>query len=151
MLAFIGIIRRRCAGGLVALSRNVDEALLMRAGTLVQAAVRCTLVVAGTLGSRALLFGAGALLALGNGLTQPSPPRSSARRARRPTDRAGRSRNQQSFASLARTLPGRRWAAGSTAATSKAARSTLHRGRVSFGMVVACALAMGLRRPAKLH
>ena len=45
---------------------------LVRAGAAIQAVAFAGLVYAGTLGSHVLLFASGAVLALGNGLTQPS-------------------------------------------------------------------------------
>jgi MFS family permease len=128
-------------GGLVRrLAKRFDEASLMRAGTLVQALAFATLVGAATLGSRPLLFGAGALLALGNGLTQPTTSAFISRRA--PPDRQGGTLGtNQSFASLARTfgpaLGG--WLYGSLGPRAPYATASL-------GMVLAFLLAMGLRK-----
>jgi MFS transporter, DHA1 family, tetracycline resistance protein len=141
VLAFIGIVAAGVQGGLVRrLAKRFDEASLMRAGTLVQALAFATLVGAATLGSRPLLFGAGALLALGNGLTQPTTSAFISRRA--PPDRQGGTLGtNQSFASLARTfgpaLGG--WLYGSLGPRAPYATASL-------GMVLAFLLAMGLRK-----
>jgi MFS family permease len=83
------------------------------------------------------------MLALGNGLTQPATAAFISRRA--PADRQGGTLGtNQSFASLARTfgpaLGGSLYASVSPRAPYAVA---------SFGMVVAFALAMGLRRAAE--
>jgi DHA1 family tetracycline resistance protein-like MFS transporter len=141
VLAFIGIVAAGVQGGLVRrLAKRFDEASLMRAGTLVQALAFAMLVTAATLGSRAALLGAGGLLALGNGLTQPTTSAFISRRA--PADRQGSTLGtNQSFASLARTfgpaLGG--WLYGSLGPRAPYAVA-------SFGMVLAFLLAMGLHK-----
>ncbi|HEY8041414.1 MAG TPA: MFS transporter [Polyangiaceae bacterium] len=141
LLAFIGVVAALVQGGLMRpLSKRLDEATLMRAGALAQAAAFAGLVAAATLGSRPLLFGSGAMLALGNGLTQPTTAAFISRRA--PPDRQGGTLGtNQSFASLARTfgpaLGG--WLYGSLGARAPYAAATV-------GMLVAFALAMGLRK-----
>ena len=140
VLAFIGVVAAAVQGGLVRrLSGRFDEATLMRAGTFTQAVAFAGLVVAGTAGSRAMLFASGGLLALGNGLTQPTTSAFISRRA--PPDRQGGTLGtNQSFASLARTfgpaLGG--WLYGSVGARAPYTAA-------AFGMLAALALATGLR------
>ena len=144
VLAFIGIVAAGVQGGLVrTLAKRFDEALLMRAGALVQSLAFAGLVAAATLGARPLLYASGALLALGNGLTQPTTSAFISRRA--PADRQGGTLGtNQSFASLARTfgpaLGG--WLYGSLGARAPYAAA-------SIGMVLAFALAMRLRRAGR--
>src|ERR1700722_2765528 len=104
VLAFIGLVAAAVQGGLVRpLSKRFSEASLMRSGAFTQVIAFAGLVTAGGLGSRAILYASGALLALGNGLTQRPPPPSTPRRA--PRARRGGPRGvNQSFASLARTF-----------------------------------------------
>jgi DHA1 family tetracycline resistance protein-like MFS transporter len=141
VLAFIGLVAAGVQGGLVrALSRRFDEATLMRAGTLIQALAFAGLVAAGTVGACGLLYASGALLALGNGLTQPTTAAFISRAA--PADRQGGTLGtNQSFASLARTFGPAvgGWLYGSIGPRAPYAAA-------SFGMVLALALAMGLRR-----
>ncbi len=141
VLAFIGIVAAAVQGGLVRpLSRRFDEPSLIRAGTLLQAVAFAGLVAAGGVASRALLFASGGLLALGNGLTQPSTSAFISRRA--PADRQGGTLGaNQSVASLARTFGP---ALGGWLYTSVGGRAPYV--AASIGMVVALALAMELRR-----
>jgi MFS transporter, DHA1 family, tetracycline resistance protein len=141
VLAFIGIVAAVVQGGLVRpLSKRFDEAALMRAGTLVQSLAFAGLVAAGAIGARALLYASGGLLALGNGLTQPSTAAFISRRA--PADQQGGTLGtNQSFASLARTFGP---AVGGWLYASVGARAPY--AAASVGMIVALALAMGLRR-----
>jgi len=142
VLAFIGVVAAAAQGGLVRpLSKRFDEGTLMRVGTLLQALAFGGLVVAATLGARPILYTSGGLLALGNGLTQPSTAAFISRRA--PADAQGATLGtNQSFASLARTfgpaLGGWLYATLGPRAPYAAA---------SLGMVIALALAMGLRKP----
>ncbi|HZU82234.1 MAG TPA: MFS transporter [Polyangiaceae bacterium] len=144
VLAFIGIVAAAVQGGLVRpLSKRYEEATLIRAGTLLQAVAFAGLVAAGAHGARALLYASGAVLALGNGLTQPSTAAFISRRA--PADRQGATLGtNQSFASLARTFgpAAGGWLYGSVGARAPYAAA-------SFGMVVALALAMALRSPSE--
>jgi DHA1 family tetracycline resistance protein-like MFS transporter len=141
VLAFIGIVAAGVQGGLVrSLAKRFDEATLMRAGALVQSMAFAGLVAAGTLGARPLLYASGGLLALGNGLTQPTTSAFISRRA--PPDRQGGTLGtNQSFASLARTfgpaLGG--WLYGSVGSRAPYAAASL-------GMVLAFLLALGLRK-----
>ena len=141
VLAFIGVVAAAVQGGLVRpLAKRFDEALLIRAGVAIQALAFAGLTLAGTLGSRALLFASGGLLALGNGLTQPSTSALISKRA--PADRQGSTLGtNQSFASLARTFGP---AAGGWLYTNVSARAPY--GVASAGMLVALALALGLHK-----
>jgi MFS transporter, DHA1 family, tetracycline resistance protein len=141
VLAFIGIVAAAVQGGLVRpLSRRFDEATLIRAGTLLQAVAFAGLVAAGGAAARSLLYASGGLLALGNGLTQPSTSAFISRRA--PADRQGGTLGvNQSIASLARTFGP---ALGGWLYTGVGARAPYV--AASVGMVVAFALAMELRR-----
>src|SRR5260221_5292681 len=68
VLAFIGLVAAAVQGGLIRpLARRFDEAALIRAGTLTQAMAFAGLVGAGSVGSRALLYASGGLLAGRNG------------------------------------------------------------------------------------
>jgi MFS family permease len=104
VLAFIGVVAAAVQGGLVrTLSKRVEEPVLLRSGTLIQALAFSGLVVAGALSSRLLLFASGGLLAVGNGLTQPATSAFVSRQA--PPDQQGAVLGtNQSFASLARTF-----------------------------------------------
>ena len=140
MLAFIGLVAAGVQGGLVRpLSKRFDEATLMRSGAFTQVIAFAGLVTAGSLGSRAILYASGALLALGNGLTQPSTSAFISRRA--PADRQGGTLGiNQSFASLARTFGP---ATGGWLYANVGPRAPYT--AASVGMVVALALAGGLR------
>jgi MFS family permease len=142
VLAFIGVVAAGVQGGLVRpLAKRFDESLLIRAGAAVQALAFAGLAFAGTLGSHVMLFASGGLLAVGNGLTQPSTSAFISRRA--PVDRQGGTLGtNQSFASLARTFGP---ATGGWLYSTLGARAPY--GAASVGMVVALALAMGLRKP----
>jgi MFS family permease len=73
ILAFIGVVAAGVQGGLMRpLSKRFPEATLIRAGTLLQSVAFAGIAAAPTLGGVTMLVGAGGLLALGNGLTQPS-------------------------------------------------------------------------------
>jgi MFS family permease len=141
LLAFIGIFAAAAQGGLVRpLSKRVDEAVLVRAGALLQGLAFAGFVFSAMATSRALLYGAGAVLALGNGLTQPAIPAFISRRA--PPDRQGGTLGvNQSFASLARTFGPAvgGWLYGSVGVRAPYTVA-------SVGMGLALALAMGLRK-----
>jgi DHA1 family tetracycline resistance protein-like MFS transporter len=141
VLAFIGIVAAVVQGGLVRpLSRRFDEASLMRAGTLTQAMAFAGLVSAGSVGSRAMLYASGGLLAVGNGLTQPTTSAFISRRA--PPERQGATLGtNQSIASLARTFGP---AMGGWLYASLGARAPYT--AAAIGMVVALVLATGLRK-----
>jgi MFS family permease len=141
VLAFIGVIAAAVQGGLVrVLSKRTDDSALIRAGALIQAIAFAGLVAAGTSGMRTLLYASGAILALGNGLTQPATAAFISRRA--PVDRQGGVLGtNQAFASLARTFGP---AIGGLLYASIGPRSPY--AAASAGMCVAFALAMRLRK-----
>lgn len=141
VLAFIGVVAAAVQGFLVrALARRVDESVLVRAGVLAQAVAFAGMVLAGTTGLRLILYASGAMLALGNGLTQPGTAAFISRRA--PADRQGGTLGtNQSFASLARTFGP---AVGGALYASVGPRAPY--AAASFGMLVAFSLAMGLRK-----
>jgi MFS family permease len=144
VLAFIGVVAALVQGGLMrALSKRFDEITLIRAGALVQASAFGALVLAGTLHARAILYGAGAWLAVGNGLTSPSVPSFISRRS--PSDKQGASLGtNQSFSSLARTFGP---AMGGFLYASIGPRSPYV--AAGIGMLFALGLAMRLRREDK--
>ena len=112
----------------------------MCAGTLTQAAAFAGLVGAAGTGSRTMLYASGGLLAVGNGLTQPCTSAFISRRT--PPDlQGGTLGTNQSFASLARTFGP---AVGGWLYANVGARAPYS--AASVGMVVALALAMGLRK-----
>ena len=141
VLALVGVVAAAVQGGLIRpLSARFDEATLMRLGAVLQAVAFAGLVGAGAAGARPWLYASSGLLALGNGLTQPSISAFISRRA--PADQQGATLGtNQSFASLARTfgpaLGGWLYAAVGPRAPYTAA---------CLGMMVAFALAAGLRR-----
>jgi MFS family permease len=141
VLAFIGIVAAGVQGGLVRpLARRFSEATLMRGGALIQAVAFAGLVSAGAEGSRTTLFASGGLLALGNGLTQPSTAAFISRRA--PAGQQGGTLGtNQSFASLARTFGP---ALGGWLYANIGPRAPY--AVASVGMLVALALATGLRK-----
>jgi MFS transporter, DHA1 family, tetracycline resistance protein len=141
VLAFIGVVAALAQGGLVRpLAKRVDEVVLMRAGVVLQGIAFAGFVAAGLLRAPPVLYASGAVLALGNGLTQPTTSAFISRRAPASAQGATLGTNQ-SFASLARTfgpaLGG--WLYGSIGATAPYVAASL-------GMVGALALAMGLRK-----
>jgi DHA1 family tetracycline resistance protein-like MFS transporter len=140
VLAFIGVIAAIVQGGLVRpLSKRFTELALMRSGAFTQAVAFAGLAGAGTTGSRAVLLASCALLALGNGLTQPSTAALISRRA--PPDRQGGTLGvNQSFASLARTFGP---ATGGWLYANIGPRAPY--ASASIGMAIALALATGLR------
>jgi MFS family permease len=141
LLAFIGVVAALVQGGLVRpLSRRLEEAALLRLGTLAQMVAFAGFVGASEAGSRALLYASGGLLAVGNGLTQPATSAFISRRA--PPDRQGATLGtNQSFASLARTFGP---ALGGWLYTNVGARAPYS--SAAAGMALAFALAMGLRK-----
>jgi MFS family permease len=140
VLALIGLVAAAVQGGLVrSLSRRVPEAKLVRAGAIFQAFAFAGFVAAGGVASRALLYASGALLAIGNGLTQPATLAYISRRA--PPDQQGSTLGtNQSFASLARTFGP---ALGGWLYANLGPRAPYS--VASAGMLAALALAAGLR------
>jgi MFS family permease len=103
VLAFIGVVAALVQGTMMRpLSRRFDESALIRAGAAMQGAAFAGLAIAPSIG-RAALYGFGALLAVGNGITMPSVSAYVSKRAdaRSQGNTLG---TNQSFASLARML-----------------------------------------------
>lgn len=72
VLAFIGVTAASVQGGLIRpLAKRFDEAALIRTGTALQSIAFAMLAAAPSVG-RGALYVAGGVLAIGNGLTQPS-------------------------------------------------------------------------------
>jgi MFS family permease len=103
VLCFIGVVAALVQGGLIRpLARRFDEATLIRIGTFLQAVAFAGLASAPTFG-RGMLYAAGGLLAVGNGLTQPSISAYVSKRAD-PKAQGGTLGTNQSAASLARVF-----------------------------------------------
>jgi MFS family permease len=141
LLAFIGITAAFVQGGVVRpLAKRFEEARLMALGTATQAVAFAGFVASAAAVSRAGLYGSGALLALGNGLTQPTTSAFISRRAP-PDGQGGALGANQSMASLARTLgPG----VGGWLYSNLGPRAPY--ATASVGMALAFALALGLRK-----
>jgi MFS family permease len=140
LLAFIGVTAAFVQGGVVRpLSKRLDEATMMVAGTFIQALAFTGFVASAVLVSRAFLYTSGAMLALGNGLTQPTTSAFISRRAP-PEGQGGALGTSQSMASLARTIgPGLGgWLYANLG--TRAPYST-----AAAGMAIALALALRLR------
>jgi MFS family permease len=137
LLAFIGVTAAVVQGGVVRpLAKRFDEARLMSLGAATQALAFAGFVASATANSRTMLYGAGALLALGNGLTQPTTSAFISRRAP-PDAQGGALGTNQSIASLARTIgPG----LGGWLYANLGTRAPY--GAASVGMVLAFALAL---------
>jgi MFS family permease len=100
-LAFIGIVAALVQGGLIRpLSKRFAEASLIRVGTALQSVAFAGIAAAPSFG-RTMLYASGALLALGNGMTQPSVGAFISKRAD-PREQGATLGTNQSAASLAR-------------------------------------------------
>jgi MFS family permease len=138
VLAFIGVVAALVQGGVIRpLSKRFDEATLIRTGTAVQAVAFGTIAASPAYG-RTMLYVAGGLLALGNGMTQPSVGAFVSKRAD-PREQGATLGTNQSAASLARmfgpSLGG--WLYGSFGPRSPYLLAAL-------GMAVATFVAFGL-------
>jgi len=101
VLAFIGVVAASVQGGLIRpLSKRFPEEKLIRAGTGIQSAAFAVIALSATLGKPFLYLGGG-LLAVGNGMTQPSTGAFISKRAD-PTQQGATLGTNQSAASLAR-------------------------------------------------
>lgn len=101
VLAFIGVIAALVQGGLIRpLSKRFAEAPIIRVGTAIQA-LAFVGIAASTSYGKPLLYASGALLALGNGMTQPSVGAFVSKRAD-PHAQGATLGTNQSAASLAR-------------------------------------------------
>lgn len=140
VLAFIGVVAALVQGGLIrVLSKRYDEATLVRVGTGIQA-LSFGLIAASPSYGRPMLYVAGALLALGNGMTQPSIGAFISKRAD-PRAQGATLGTNQSAASLARmfgpSLGG--WLYGAFGPRSPYLLGAL-------GMAIAMLVAFGLDR-----
>ena len=140
VLAFIGIVAAGVQGGLIRpLSKRFSESSLIRTGTAIQALAFAAIAASPSYG-RPMLYAAGALLALGNGMTQPSVGAFVSKRAD-PRAQGETLGTNQSAASLARmfgpSLGG--WLYGSFGP-----RSPYLIGAI--GMAIAMLVAFGLDR-----
>ena len=139
VLCFIGVVAAGVQGGLIRpLAKRFDEAALIRAGTAIQALAFAGLAASPTYGRGALYF-AGGLLALGNGLTQPSVSAYVSKRAD-PSAQGNTLGTNQSVASLARVFGP---ALGGWLYGSIGPRSPYVAGAI--GMVLATLVALVLR------
>ena len=103
VLGFIGVVAAGVQGGLIRpLAKRFDEASLIRAGTAIQALAFAGLAASPSFG-RVALFASGGLLAVGNGLTQPSVSAYVSKRAD-PRAQGSTLGTNQSAASLARVF-----------------------------------------------
>jgi DHA1 family tetracycline resistance protein-like MFS transporter len=103
VLAFIGVVAAGTQGGIVRpLAKRFDEAILIRLGVLLQGAAFTALALAPSFG-RGALYVAGAILAVGNGLTQPSVAAFVSKRAD-PTAQGATLGTNQAAASLGRVF-----------------------------------------------
>ena len=101
VLAVIGVIAAVVQGGFIRpLARRYDEAILIRAGVFLQMVAFVGLAIAPSFGRQAL-YASGAILAFGNGLTQPSLSSFISRRAD-PKEQGSTMGTNQAVASLAR-------------------------------------------------
>ena len=142
VLCFIGVIAAGVQGGLIRpLAKRFDEAALIRTGTAIQALAFAGLAASPTFG-RGALYAAGGLLALGNGLTQPSVSAYVSKRAD-PTAQGSTLGTNQSAASLARVFGP---ALGGWLYGSMGPRSPYVAGAI--GMVIATMVALLLRQKA---
>lgn len=103
VFTFIGVVAALVQGGLVRpLAKRFDEAVLIRIGCVVQAGAFLVLAASPKVGLWCL-YASGALLAIGNGLTQPSVSAYVSKRAD-PTEQGNTLGTNQSAAALARTF-----------------------------------------------
>lgn len=140
VLTFVGVVAAGIQGGAIRpLARRYDEATLIRAGTALQSAAFAGIAAAPFWGAPAL-YAACALLAIGNGLTQPSIGAFVSRRAD-PKAQGATLGTNQSAASLARMFgPG----LGGWLYGSFGPRSPYVAGAI--GMAIALLVAFGLQR-----
>jgi len=103
LLAFIGVAAAVVQGGIIRpLAKRLDESAIIRAGVALQVVAFAGIAASPTLG-RAWLYAAAALLAIGNGLTQPSVSAFISKRAPG-TSQGGTLGTNQAAASLARVF-----------------------------------------------
>lgn len=103
VLCFIGVVAAIVQGGIIRpLAKRYDESTLIRVGTALQALAFAALAASPAYG-RVALYAAGGLLAVGNGLTQPTVSAYVSKRAD-PTAQGETLGTNQSAASLARVF-----------------------------------------------
>jgi MFS family permease len=141
VLMFVGVVAALVQGAMRPLTRRYDEALLIKTGTALQSIAFAGLALAPSFG-RGALYAASALLAIGNGLTQPSIPAYISKRTD-PRSQGGTLGTNQSFASLARMFGP---ALGGWLYGALGPRSPYVAGAV--GMAFACGVALALRASA---
>lgn len=100
VLMFIGVVAASVQGAMRQLTKRFDESSLIKVGVLLQSMAFAGLAFAPQLGKLGL-YGASALVAFGNGLTQPSIPAFISKRAD-PSEQGGTLGTNQSMSSLAR-------------------------------------------------
>ncbi len=140
LLAFVGVAGAGVQGGLIRpLAKRFDEAWIIRVGVAIQAVAFAGLAASPAVG-RSLLYASGAVLAVGNGLTQPSVSAFISRRADARSQGATLG-TSQSVASLARVFGPAfgGWVYGAIGPRSPYVAA-------SIGMVVALGFALRLRR-----
>jgi len=140
VLAFIGVVAAGVQGGLIRrLAKRYEEGALIRAGTVLQAIAFAGLAASPAVG-KVLLYASGGVLAVGNGLTQPSIAAFVSKRADA-REQGGTLGTNQSAASLARMFGP---AVGGFLYGSFGARAPYVTSAV--GMIVATVIALGLGR-----
>jgi MFS family permease len=103
LLGFIGVVAAGVQGGLIRpLTRRYAESRLVRVGTLLQCVAFAGIALSPTFG-RGLLYASSGVLALGNGITQPTVSAFVSKRASAQEQGAVLGTNQ-SFAALARVI-----------------------------------------------
>jgi len=138
-LCFVGFVAAGVQGGLIRpLAKRFDEATLIRLGTTIQAFAFAGLALSPTFGI-GFFYGACGLLALGNGLTQPSVAAYVSKRAD-PAAQGATLGTNQSVASLARVFGP---ALGGWLYGTFGSRSPYVAGAI--GMVLATCVALMLR------
>lgn len=139
VLGFIGVVAAGVQGGLIRpLAKRFDESKLIRIGTALQALAFAGLAASPSFG-RGALYAAGGLLAVGNGLTQPSIAAYVSKRAD-PREQGATLGTNQSASSLARMFGP---ALGGWLYGSFGPRSPYLAGAV--GMAAATLIALALR------
>jgi MFS family permease len=102
-LGFIGVVAAAVQGGLIRrLAKRFDESTLIRIGTGIQAVAFAALAASPAYG-RGALYAAGGLLAVGNGITQPTVSAYVSKRAD-PSEQGGTLGTNQAAAALARVF-----------------------------------------------
>lgn len=142
VLMFVGVIAALVQGGLIRpLAKRVDESVLVLSGTALQAAAFAGIALAPSFGAWAL-YAASGLLAIGNGLTQPSLAAYVSRRAD-PRAQGATLGTNQAAAALARMVGP---ALGGWLYGALGPRSPYTAG--AAGMLLACLAAWSLKPAA---